>query len=209
MNPQHEFVSSFTKQTPALSPKRLLLLIILSTASILGIYAIGRTQSNGHSEERKLNVKEFKNMPLEVREVRNLQSKTWNKDLEIKVKNISGKPIYFILAYLVFPDVPVPNGEAGVSLTFGKRENILIKNVAEPDDPHLDPDETFVFTIDESYRPGLEGQNSAFYKKFRLDIMLVSFGDGTGWEIGEPRDKRKKQSAGIPPNMKTIDSECL
>jgi hypothetical protein len=196
MSPHQQSIASFTR--------RLLLLIILGAASIFvikAIYALGQTQSNGPSDERKFNVKEFKDMPLEVRHVRNLQSQSWNKDLEVEVKNVSGKPIYFILAYLVFPDVPVPDGEAGVSLTFGKRENILIRNIADLNDPHLDPDETYVFTIDESYRRGLEGQNPAFYKKFRLDIMLVSFGDGTGWEVGEPRDKRKKQSANNQPRQ--------
>jgi hypothetical protein len=176
--------------------------MILGAASIFvikGIYVIGQSQSNEPSEERKFNVKDFKDMPLEVRHVKNLQSHSWNKDLEIEVKNVSRKPIYFILAYLVFPDVPVPDGQAGVRLTFGKRENILIKNIAEPDDPHLDPDETYVFTIDEGFRRGLEGQDPAFYKKLRLDIMLVSFGDGTGWEVGEPRDKRKRQSANSQP----------
>lgn len=189
MSPPQQSIASFTK--------RLLLLIILGTASILikATYAQGQTQSNGLSEERKFTVKEFKDMPLELQEIRNLQSEKWHKDLEIEVKNVSGKPIYFILAYLMFPDVPAPGGQAGVRLTFGKPENILIKNVAGPDDPHLDSDEIYVFTIDEGFRRGLEGQDPAFYKKLRLDIMLVSFGDGTGWEIGEPRDKRKKASA--------------
>jgi hypothetical protein len=186
ITPYRKSFASFTKG--------LLFLIILGAALLFvtrGIYAVGRTQSNAPADERKFKVKEFKDMPLELHEVRNLQSDKWNKDLEIEMKNVSGKPIYFILAYLIFPDVPVPNGEAGVRFTFGKPENILIKNVAGPEDPHLDPDETYVFTIDEGCRRGLEGQDPSFYKKLRLDIMLVSFGDGTGWEVGEPRDKRK------------------
>jgi hypothetical protein len=207
-----ERIMSPHQQSAASFAKRLLLLIILGAASIFvikAIYVLGQTQSNGSSDERKFNVKEFKDMPLEVREVKNLQSKTWNKDLEIEVKNVSGKPIYFILAYLIFPDVPVPDGQAGVRLTFGKRENVLIKNVAGPDDPHLDPDETYVFTIDEGFRRGLEGQDPAFYKKLRLDVMLVSFGDGTGWEVGEPRDKRKKVSALVQPDRQEIIKHFL
>ena len=43
-------------------------------------------------------------MPLTIVKVRNLQSDTWYNDLGIEVKNVSSKPIYFILAYLIFPD---------------------------------------------------------------------------------------------------------
>ena len=50
-------------------------------------------------------------MPLVVTEVRNLQSETWHKDLEIEVKNISDKPIYSILAFLAFDDIKVVGGE--------------------------------------------------------------------------------------------------
>lgn len=195
MNTQQSASTSFAK--------RLLLCILIGIASLFlirVIYAFGLYQN---AEERKFKVEEFKDMPLEVQQVRNLQSDTWTKHLEIEVKNVSAKPIYFILAYLIFPDDKNAPGEVGIRLTFGKRENILIRHIAEPADPHLDPDETYVFTIPEPYRRGFEGRQKRFpdaYKNFRLDVMLVSFGDGTGWEIGQPRDKRKKTSALGMPN---------
>ncbi|HKP48152.1 MAG TPA: hypothetical protein VJT50_16240 [Pyrinomonadaceae bacterium] len=161
------------------------------------------------SGERKLKVKEFKDMPLLVRKVKNLQSETWQKDLEIEVKNVSGKPVYFILAYLIFPDVAVPDGEAGIPLTFGKQENILIRNVANPTDPCLNPDEIYVFTIPERFRRGLQGHSPALYKNFRLEIALVSFGDGTGWELGQPRDKRKQISFLRMPNGAQLKKKPL
>jgi hypothetical protein len=187
MSPQQE--------TAALLTRKLLLLIIFGAVSVFlikGIYALGMVQPQESSNaERKLKITEFKDMPLLVQRVRNLQSDTWNKDLEIEVKNVSTKPIYFILAYLIFPDDKSAAGEVGFPLTFGKRENILIRRLAEPEDTHLDPDETYVFTIPELHRRGFEGRDRKFpnaYKNFRLDVMLVSFGDGTGWEVGEPRN---------------------
>lgn len=191
MSPQQKIAVSFTK--------RLLLVMFFSGASIFlirGIYALGMAQpQESSSQERKFKITEFKDMPVRVQKVKNLQSETWNKDLEIEVKNVSSKPVYFILAYLIFPDDKTAAGEVGFPLTFGKRENILIRRIAEAEDPHLNPDEIYVFTIPEPHRRGFEGRHKKFpaaYRNFRLDVMLVSFGDGTGWEVGEPRDKRKQ-----------------
>lgn len=181
--------------------KRLLLLIIIGVASIFlirGIYALGMTASQESSNaERKLKITEFKDMPLEVK-VKNLQSKRWHGDLQIEVKNVSGRPIYFILAYLLFPDEKPPSGEAGITLHFGKPENIQIRHLADPEDLHLEPDETYVFTLPEPERSGFEARHKKYPgldKNLVFTIALVSFGDGTGWQSGEPRDKRKKTSA--------------
>ncbi|MBA2706083.1 MAG: hypothetical protein H0U60_19795 [Blastocatellia bacterium] len=190
MSPQQQSIASFTK--------RLLLLIILATASIFvikGIYALGQSQSNAQADERKFKVKEFKDTPLEVK-VKKLQSKTWHKDLEIEVKNISDKPIYFILAYLIFPDDKVADGEVGIPLTFGKRENIKIMQLADTEDPHIDPGEVYVFTIPEPFRTGFEGRHKRYPdldKNLLLRFAVISFGDGTGFEVGEPRDFRGRK----------------
>jgi len=192
MSPQQKTAVSLTKG--------LLLLILFAVASIFlikAIYALGASQSPESSVERRFKVREFKDTPLEVK-VKNLQSKSWHRDLEIEVKNVSNKPIYFILAYLIFPDETPPNGEAGISLHFGKPENIRIRHVADPKDPHLDPDETYVFTLPEPERSGFEGRHKkhpGLDKNILFRVALVSFGDGTGWELGEPRDKRKKTSS--------------
>src|SRR5258708_18460923 len=58
-------------------------------------------------QERPFKMRDFKDLPLAVRQVRNLQSDLWHKDLEIEVKNNSTKPIYSILAYLEIPHEPV------------------------------------------------------------------------------------------------------
>lgn len=182
--------------------KRLLLLIIFAAASTFLIkfsYALGHAQLQESSAERKLNVIEFKDMPVEVK-VKNLQSKTWHKDLEIEVKNISKRPIYFILAYLTFPDDTPPSNsdDVGFALHYGKRENIRISHLADPADEHLAPGEKYIFTFPERERIGFEARHKKYPgrdKNLRFWIALVSFGDGTGWELGEPRDKRKKPPA--------------
>lgn len=193
-----------TKVIGIVSSKRLLVLVLCSVTSIFlikGLFAQGTAQSNeSQAQERKLKIKDFADMPVVVREVRNLQSKTWHKDLEIEVKNVSDKPIYFILAYLIFPDDKATNGEVGVRLTYGTPENIRIRRIADSKDLHLDPGETYVFTVPVMFRKGFEARHKKYTgldKNLLLRFALISFGDGTGFEVGEPRDLRLKKSSSL------------
>lgn len=113
------------------------------------------TAQSAPGEERKFKSKEFVDMPLRVRKVKNLQSETWPNDLEIKVENVSNKPIYFINAVLEFPDDPAPNGSSGIKFKFGKLENMDIVRIAQPEDDHVDPGKTVVLTVSQIYRKGL------------------------------------------------------
>src|SRR5258707_6286948 len=153
--------------------------------------------------ERKFKNREFKDIPLAVTKVSNLQSDTWYKDLEIEVKNISNKPIYFILAYLGFPDIPEPaDDEYGIALEFGKRGNIDYTKDADPHDPHLNPGDKFTFTIPEKMKEGLRAQNEdtpELMKKLDLHISVVSFGDGTGI-VAERLSERKRSHSDVKKN---------
>src|SRR6185503_8150914 len=74
-----------------------------------------------------------------------------------------------------------------------------IRHLAAPNDLHLDPNETYSFNIPEPERSGFEARHKKYTgldKNLLLRVALVSFGDGTGWELGEPRDKRSKVEAG-------------
>ncbi|HEY5885432.1 MAG TPA: hypothetical protein VIT88_12130, partial [Pyrinomonadaceae bacterium] len=93
------------QQNITISLKRFLLLILAALASLCLInatYALD-VQSELSNQKRKLKTRDFKDMPVALVEVRHLQSETWYEDLEIEVRNISSKPIYFVRAYLLFP----------------------------------------------------------------------------------------------------------
>ncbi len=198
------------RQTTAVSlSKRLFLLALLGTASVFlskGIYSLGSAQSqDSSSQERQFKTKEFKDLPLKVERVTNLQSQKWNEDLKIEVKNVSRKPIYFIVAYILFPEAKTSAGEVGIRLMFGKRENIRIGRIADEKDMHLDPDETYVFSITEPFRRGFEGRT---YKEFQLVFTLINFGDGTGFSAGTLIDyKDKKNSIRETPTGKKKEIE--
>jgi hypothetical protein len=155
-------------------------------------------------QERKLKLKPFKDAPVVIHKVRNLQSDEWHKDLEIEIKNISGKPIYFMLAYLIFPDQPTPSGgQAGIRLVYGDpKRNGHIDRYSNPEDEHLKPGETYVFTIPEIDRKGLAVRHKKFPEgnnNFVLELAIINFGDGTGFIAGQSRDYRGRSLAPSPP----------
>ncbi len=129
--------------------------------------------------------------------MRKLQSHTWYNDLEIEVKNVSTKPIYFILAYLDFPDVSVPaNGVLGIPLHFGFNDNIDIRRIADPQDLHLNPGDTYIFVIPEGAREGLKERSPEAlpFKKLELHFGVINFGDGTSFHVERLMDLRLKRS---------------
>ncbi len=145
-------------------------------------------------EKRQLKIREFKDMPLKVQAIRNLDSESWHKDLQIEVKNIGTKPIYSILAYLEFLDEKVPdNGVSAIILRFGERKYLDITVAGDPRDAHLNPGDTYVFMIEEKYKKGLairHERSPELFKHMEFRFNLISFGDRTGFEVGDPTDYR-------------------
>ncbi|HEX8499854.1 MAG TPA: hypothetical protein VF659_04615 [Pyrinomonadaceae bacterium] len=184
------------------SPAVTLLLFVSCLALALGAGALrsGYTQSR---EERKIKVRTFNRMPLEVKEVRNLQKEgNWLRDLEIEVKNISRQPIYFITLTLDFPDVPapkptphpatgyIPEAVTGFSVYYGAPRLMNVTQLAGPDDIPLKPGETHVFRIPEAWVMGYESMNRTMnlppetWNRVELSFDIISLGDGTGYEGG-------------------------
>jgi hypothetical protein len=184
------------QQTTALSlSKRLLLFVICGAASVFlitTIYALGPVQESSR-QERTLKIREFEDMPVELVEIRNHESESWSKDLEIEVKNVSSKPIYFVRAYLIFPDEKTATGESGIRLTWGDAAKLDSRNYALAEAERVEPGKTFVLTIPEMLRKGIAAKqrlHPEVTKKLELEFTKIYFGDGTGFEGPQFRDFR-------------------
>jgi hypothetical protein len=60
--------------------------------------------------------------------------------------------------------------------------------IGDPQDPHLNPGDTYVFTIPENLKKGLKvhhEKSPEAFKRLELHFGVISFGDGTGFEVGE------------------------
>jgi len=171
----------------------------LFLASMLGVLVSATSDRERAQNDvvRRLRLQDFKDAPLVLREVRHLEADTWYNDVEIELKNTSSKPIYYVLAYLDFPDVPVPSaGIYGLPLDFGADQNIDYRRNADPNDPFIKPGETLVFRIPESMRKGLKTQYEKTpdaMKRLELRLNVISFGDGTGFVAERHRDGRIKK----------------
>ena len=73
---------------------------------------------------------------------------------------------------------------------YGEPNNGLIRTRADEENLHLKPGETYVFTVPEMYKKGLKAKNDKFKdltKNLVIRFARISFGDGTGFEVGQPR----------------------
>ena len=190
----------YAKFTGVISAYRRLWIVLLIFAALPFLIKVAWSSSSAQSpestaQERKLKMKEGINVPLEVK-ARNLQSKDWLKDVEIEVKNVGKKPIYFILVYLIFPDDKRAE-KVGFPMEYGNPKLVLLDRYAQAEDPHIDPGDSYVFKIEERYQKGFEGGDKDFPdadKKINLEFEIISFGDGTGLINGGSQDYRKKSS---------------
>ena len=174
--------------------KFLVTLLVLFTFSHGNTLSLSQAQST--AQERKYEVRTFRNMPVAVHEVRNLQKgEDWLRDMEIVIKNISDKPIYYIRFNILFPDISPPvgspeNSKVGFTLTYGPSRLGLLWNLAGSEDIPIKPGESYAFTIPEGYATGFEHMKKIWSlqpeqtNKIKIRFQTISFGDGTGFEGG-------------------------
>jgi hypothetical protein len=181
----------------------------------------GPGSARSPQQERKVKIRTFKNQPVEIVAVRNLQNgETWLRDLEVEVKNISNKPIYYLAVTLLFPDIPMPpptmraDGTtpsevvAGFKFRYGATRMVNIAELPTPEDVPLEPGRTYTFRVPDTYVEGLEhmktriGFGDEATMNLTLHISAVNFGDGTGYmgHMFQRRPlKRKPKPEEVPP----------
>ncbi|MGA9997720.1 MAG: putative metal-binding motif-containing protein [Pyrinomonadaceae bacterium] len=187
-------------------PQRLTILLLVLSVSLLASYFIKSVSSAVQSpqQERELADRIPKHLPIKVK-VKNLNSEKWVDDVEVEVKNISDKPIYFLDFFLIMPEVKASDGhEIGFPLRYGRIELVDYTTPIQPEDVPIKPGETYIFKIPEQKAQGwkvLKSKESrAEPKKFELIFVQLNFGDGTGFHRtdGVAVPHFKKQSCNDP-----------
>jgi len=119
--------------------------------------------------------------------VRHLEEETWLERLEIEIRNVSSKPVYFLEVDLSLPDVVIteldgmPRGLV-IPLTYGRGDLMRKGDLATTDDVPIRTGESYVFKIPPKYR---EIQDRlAVVKRVGIRVYSLSFGDGTGYKAG-------------------------
>jgi len=142
-------------------------------------------------------------LPLQIVEVNNLQNDSFLSDMEIHLKNVSDKPIYYIRLGVNLPAVKEYSGgkDFGIFLRYGRPELIDFKEKPTDNDRPLMPGEMYVFKVPETLSSGFESYarnkkvptSATLTVRFRIDT--VSFGDGSGFING-----------GLPFKLKSVSS---
>ena len=179
-------------------------LCLLSLFVLYGFVA-SRAQS-GAKEEREFVDKIPAHLPIRVKvkneeKVKDLKNENWLGDLEIEVRNVGEKPIYFLRLMLIFGDVRRDSGDRiGYSLAYGRGELIVIENRAEPQDVPIEPGGTHVFKLHESYVKGWKWYRTQVEqkpqpKKVEIIFSVLNFGDGTGFVASDGTPIPEKKSS--------------
>jgi hypothetical protein len=142
-------------------------------------------------------------LPLKIVEVKNLQNDSFISDMEIHIKNVSDKPIYYIRLGVNLPGVKEYSGgkDFGIFIRYGRPELIDFKQKPTDDDRPIMPGEMYVFKVPEALSSGFESyarnrkmpMSATLTVRFRIDT--VSFGDGSGFING-----------GVPFKLKSVSS---
>jgi hypothetical protein len=175
-----------------------LFLFVLCSTPALSLNARCSIQHVGKTPERKATVaKSRANAAAAVTEIRHVKDEAWLERLEIEVKNISTKPIFYLQIEVGFPDL-VSTELDGVPrmlvmpLSFGRRDLLQKGNSPDLADVAIQPGESYVFKIPEQYRRGLQDRLNrgivpdAAVARIGITVDSVSFGDGMGFRSGVP-----------------------
>ncbi|MEN3333557.1 MAG: hypothetical protein V7641_2922 [Blastocatellia bacterium] len=190
---QVNLVSALRKTFPALIV--ITLFVLVQGQSVTS--NVDQTASQSPTPEtRKTLIYRSPQMPekstVAITAIRNLQGDQWLRDLEIEVQNNFSKPIYHLEIDLRFPEVAIDAGAAVIPLMFGKYELMEPGDYAAATDKSIRPGEKYIFKIPEPDRKGMElylaksNRSVSEITKVTLRIYELSFGDGTGFEMGEP-----------------------
>ncbi len=202
-----------------LSPKRIRLFLAVGfVASLLVFLTLTFDSSKINTEaqavtqqERQLEFKIPKQVPIKIKiraekekAVKDLSNTKWTRDFELDVTNTSGKPIYFLELWLVFPEVLSQNGyRIGIPLRYGRMDFIHFSTLATPDDVPIPAEGEYTVKIPDDDQRGWDWHKATYHavdpKKIQIEFVQISFGDGSGFD-GDAMPypyKRQQSSTGL------------
>lgn len=144
---------------------------------------------------RKEKEKSFKTMVNE----------NWVREFELELTNTGDRPIYCLYIILA-TDVRVGGERLVFPIAYGRDELGDIISKALPDDMSIKPGETQVFKIHpgqvEPWEKRVREGNSPQARRLRVELQMLSFGDGTGYFGNHPYPPADKQkpNANHPPD---------
>jgi hypothetical protein len=178
-----------------LQRKNLAPVIVLVLSSFIAVFGFAvsgaKTQKENaaaSSDGRKIEYTVPGHVPIKVKvkneqSLKDLKNKSWARELELEVKNIGSKPIYYIHAEVVMPEINV-GGELVFMMAYGRKELASPDELVGPNDVPILPGESVTLKIPEDQLRGYEKLRDEEKKwddpkRIEIEVNAVKFGDGT------------------------------
>jgi hypothetical protein len=186
----------------AFTAMTLALLLLIGAADL--IVRNNGMQASGIEQARVYRVREGLALDkvIRIEDIYNINSPEFPKGLQVKIKNLSSKPIYYILinVHLKGTEQFRLQGDIWFELEFGHpklvQNSLRLEDLTQADrEEHpltsIEPDKTILLGFDEKeaeyVRRQIEtefGAANPVTKNLDLTVQVINFGDGTGYIIG-------------------------
>jgi hypothetical protein len=182
------------------------LLLLMTGLISLNLTALARKQSQRPKEQiieqgpvRQLTASDFTQDILQIVKVNNLQSPDFPKGFQAEVKNVSNKPIYFILINFMLPNTDKRSTALRflyARLIYGNPKLVTIKEPITSKDTPLNPGQRVTLDIPAERATVIYDELVNFKQDFgvtyeiatqKVSLMqvMVRFGDGTYNKFGK------------------------
>jgi hypothetical protein len=141
------------------------------------------------SDERQIENTVPERVPVKVKlknekSFKDAKNKNWARELEIEVKNIGSKPIYFINVAIVMPEIVINGGKLILGASYGRTKLKFPETPVEDSDVPLLPGESVTLKIPEGQVKAFEGFRDEDKrwddpKRIEIEVQVINFGDGT------------------------------
>jgi hypothetical protein len=170
------------------------LLVCLTSALLIENRHWAAKASSVSANDRECKIIELESLKdvLKV-ELLNLESANFPRDFEIRVTNLTKKPIYRLYLKSLFPETKqVTGATTGIHYEFGPSRLTDLAELSKATDVSLEPGASVVLSSNADriedfmkYFNALSFNPSEKITKVILSVQVVSFGDGTGYIAGD------------------------
>lgn len=221
-------MTNFSRTVTSSDRRPIIVVVTLALLVLIGVADLlvpnDKMQASGIAQSRVYWVREGNALRkvIKFEAIYNVNSPEFPKGFQVKIKNLTDKPIYHMYITVHLPDTePLMLAPGGIwfELNFGHpklvNNGLRLEDITEDDRREhsltsLEPGKSALLEIDnqvaEWLREKIEttfGSDNSVTKKVLLTVQVINFGDGTGYIIGRPYPRNEKIGLVLPKESKT------
>ena len=182
----------------------------ISCSSLFLLFLFLVVPAIGQSAKQRVYNDVPEHIPIKI-EIKNNDTENVLETAEIEITNTGHKPIYYLYFLLNSSDVKSPFGNPiGFPLRFGRKDLIVLNELARKDDEAIHPNEKYIFKVPQKKVQKFNERQGVWKyvstpKKYKLVFQLLNYGDRTGFSDSSgspyPDDKLGLISIKVQTNL--------